>query len=187
MIELDRYIPSDPRETDDLTAWDEHHDRDYEPDPPECSSHHTYRQTVPLHRFQIWVCPYCGRYSDRHADHTGGRHITSPVDVDTDRVLVVVGRATLPPSADRDEPFGDGTVDAGLVSSPYEARNDIKAFKSDVEWHPETGGSTRYRRWVPDWKVWEVNYSVIDEFVDHMDDRDWIVINLQRLSPPGDS
>jgi hypothetical protein len=73
-------------------------------------------------------------------------------------------------------------MDAAVVSSSYAAKRDIKLFKQDVDWHPETSGSTGYRRWVPEWGVWAVQWGVLDQFTDHMGKREWIVINLPELS-----
>ena len=180
MIDLEDYIPKPDSRARETTTWSEHHAKEYVPSAPECSAHHTYRRTVPLERFEIWACPGCGRYSDTYVNHSGGTHLTAPTDIDTSRVLVVTGRARVPPS-DSGDPFGDGTMDAALVATPYAAREDIKAFKSDVEWRPETGGAVGYRRWVPDWNVWAVRYIALDGFIDHMAARDWIVVNIPDL------
>ena len=181
MIDLDSYIPGPDATADDTTTWDEHYTGDYEPPLPECSSHYTYRKTVSVERFQIWVCPHCGRFSDTYAPHSGGTHLTAPTSIDTDRVLQVVGKAYIPPS--NGSP-GDGTIYASLVATPFEARNDIKAFKSDVDWRPSVQGRKHYRRWVEEWSVWAI--QPIGEFIDHLAARDWIVINQPGISPNDD-
>jgi hypothetical protein len=77
-------------------------------------------------------------------------------------------------------------MDAALVGSPYAAKRDIKSFKQNVDWHPETGGVTGYRRWVPEWSVWAVRWGVLNQFTEHMRGREWIVINLPELSSSDD-
>ena len=68
-----------------------------------------------------------------------------------------------------------------LVATPYAARKGLEAFKSDVKRRPETDGAVGYRRWIPDWNVWAVRYIALDDFIDHMVARDWIVVNIPEL------
>jgi hypothetical protein len=182
MIDLNRYTPTADPTAEDTTTWGEHYAGEYEPALPECSSHHTYRETTPLEEHEVWVCPSCGRFSDTYASHSGGTHLAAPTDLDSEDAIIIVGRAQVPPSGNGSELFGDGSMDAALVGSPFTAKRDIKSFKQDVDWHPETGGSTGYRRWVPEWSVWAVRWGVLDQFTDHMMERGWIVINLPELS-----
>ena len=175
MMDQTRYIP-DSRGDDEVTSWSNHnHERR---STPECSAHHTYRETVALDQFKIWVCPDCGRFSNAYAPHTGGTHLTAPKDLSADDVIVITGQAVVPPSPEWDDLFGDGTIHGLLVASEYSAKDDIKDFKRDAEW-PKP--SRFYRRWVPDWGVWVVKQTLRDEFHKHMVNRDWIVIDLPHL------
>mgnify|MGYP000050093105 FL=1 len=72
-------------------------------------------------------------------------------------------------------------MDGALVATPYEAKEDIKAFKNDVEWHPATRGKLAHRRWNKAGGTWAINYADRDEFIDHMAERDWIVIDLHEI------
>lgn len=170
MVDITDYAATGRHPNRPSTTW---HDHDLSA-VPECAAHHTYAQTVPVDRFEIWVCPQCGTYSDTYQSYTNGSHLIEPTHVDPERVIVITGRELIPPPSGSSDAFGDGTMDAAIVVSPYDAKADLNAFKADAEWpHPPR----RFRRWVPERNVWAVAYREKPAFIDHMAARDWIVVD----------
>lgn len=175
LADIERYVPDETAPDNEITVWGEHsHDAEFT-SPPKCASHHTYRDTEALPEYEIWACPICGRFSDAYTNHSGGTHLVEPVSVEASEAIIATGHERVPPSADSNTLFGDGTIDAILITSPFEAKDDIKDFKANADHsHP----STVFRRWVPEMNRWVVSRPVFDDFVKHMTTRGWIVIDL---------
>lgn len=133
---------------------------------PTCSKHHTYRTTVPATDHQCWVCPSCGRFSDRAESYTGGYSLVSPTELDFERFIAVEGRLLVRGDVGR-FPTDEG-MDAALLNSPYEAKDDIKSFDG-------------LSRWVADRSAWVVPYHQLGSFEDHVNERDWSVINIYEI------
>jgi hypothetical protein len=182
MIDRDQFLPTRTAHNSEPVTWPDHQHDEQWTSPPECAAHHTSVPTVPVEAIDAWVCPSCGRLSDAYTDHSGGTHLIAPREIDAHELILVVGEAVVPPSEDRNSPFGDELLDAVLVATPYAAKEDLKAFKSDAEW-PQP--PRRFRRWVPEWSVWAVRRTLRDEFVDHMIERDWIAVDIPAVRRRG--
>jgi hypothetical protein len=179
-VSVERYVPNEDPPDSDVTTWQNHNHTVEFTSPPECSLHHTYRETVPIEEFEIWVCPWCGQFSDAYTSHSGGTHLVQPANIDAEDVIIATGRECIPPSLDTNSLFGDGTMRAVLLTSAFAAKDDINAFSPDTE-HP--GPSVEYSRWVPELKRWVVHSGAFQEFVEYMADRGWVVIDLPNLQP----
>lgn len=175
LINRNQYIPDKGGRFNDgkgeTVVWD---DLDSQETTPQCTAHHDWVQTVSCPDAGVWVCPSCGRVSDSCWRYNRKYRLTTSSGFDVEDLIVIFGEATVPPSDD-EEVFGDGTIDAVLVATPYEAREDVLEYKSEKEW-PQP--SRRFRRWVPEWKVWAVHQPGRHAFADHLLDRGWVVIDI---------
>jgi len=160
MTDTERYdLPQDPapnRDTIQYEDWSRS-------TPPDCAAHHTYVPVSDDSDHSLWVCPSCGRFSDRVESYTGGYKLTAPAEIDPTQVITIDGRFLLRGENDR-FPKDDG-IDVALVSTPYEARDDVKSFEG-------------WRRWDPDLRLWRIEYRRLNDFVSEMESAGWIVINV---------
>jgi len=121
---------------------------------PECSD----VGAVPVSDIESWVCPSCGRITDRYY-RTSRAFTDSPVEIDPDDIVRVVG-----------EMFTSDGYRA-LLDLPYDAKDDLK----DLPFR-ETE-----RRWNDDIGYWVIATYAKQRAIDHMTDRGWPVVDLVQL------
>jgi hypothetical protein len=100
--------------------------------------------------------------------------LAAPHALDAEDCIVISGFATVPPSDDDDD-WGHWSVPSFLVEVPYSANGVVKA------WPEETGRKqpeTWYRRYSQTFDHWVVAQEGILEFVEHMRDHGYVVVEL---------
>jgi ribosomal protein L37AE/L43A len=151
--------PMDNRDVRTFDEWSDHSRR------PTCRAHHSYVSTVIDESHRVWVCPSCGRFSDRVESYTGGYGLVTPVSFDLDDVITVDGRVLI--RGDIGAFPSDDGLDGALLNSPYEAKEDIMSFDG-------------WRRWKPEYDAWVIKYSQVGSFASEMKTRGWRVINVHE-------
>lgn len=152
-----RTYPQDPEFTpDDFSSL------------PTCTNHHTYVNTIPVQEHRIWVCPSCGSFSDHAYEYTGGYGLCKPQHINPDEFVYIDGQSLIRPDDWTNADAGDDAHHAALITSPYEAKEDIKTFD-------------RWRRWVSTCSAWAVRWSDVEAFEDHMESHSWPTLNYLHI------
>jgi len=190
MPAIDRYLP-EPLDLDRVDpdangyTWREAHAAErIDETNVACDSHLPTTRTERITEDGIWMCPDCGRLSDRirlggsppEIDSGPNYELAAPAAIDSDRVVVISGFGYVAPSDD-DDNWGHWSIPGFLVEVPFSANGVVKAWPEDAEPRLKRP-QTWYRRYSEDFDHWAVVGERVYDFVEHMRAHDYIVAPL---------